>query len=85
MAGIIGTRIAPMFEVGRSYSFAMETEHGFGTSSYKVVAWDAPLLKLASVNEEDVVVNVGSSRFHSATPVDFDAAAPLDIDALISR
>jgi len=72
-----------VFEVGKSYSFAMETEHGFGTSSYKVIAWDAPLLKLAASAEKELVVNVGSSRFHSASPVDFDASAPLNINVLI--
>lgn len=72
-----------MFEVGKSYSFTMESIHGFGTSSYKVVAWEAPLLKLASVAEKELVVNVGSSRFHSAHPVNFDASGPLNISALI--
>jgi hypothetical protein len=72
-----------MFDIGRSYSFTMETEHGFGTSSYKVVAWEAPLLKLTAATEAEIIVNTGSAHFHSAKPVGFDAAAPMDINILL--
>lgn len=74
-----------MFEVGKSYSFATEDERGYGTSSYKVLAWEYPLLKLTSSSEREVILSVTSSRFHSAKPVGHDASAPLDIGILIAR
>lgn len=74
-----------VFEIGKSYSFATEDERGYGTSSYKVLAWEHPLLKLASVSESEMILNVSSSRFHSAKPVDHDASEPLDINILIRR
>lgn len=44
-------KAAAVFEVGKSYSFATEDERGYGTSSYKVIAWEHPLLKLTSSGE----------------------------------
>ncbi len=73
-----------MFEVGKSYSFTTEDENGFGTASYKVVAWDHPLLKLTSTGERELILSVASSRFHSAKPVDHDASAPVDFEILIA-
>lgn len=68
-----------MFEVGKSYSFAFDDQDGFGTASYKVIAWEAPLLTLASVNQTGFVLNTASLRFHSAKPLEFDASAPISI------
>lgn len=72
-----------MFEVGKSYSFTVDGPDGLGTSSYQVVAWEAPLLTLAALHEPNLILNTGSARFLSAKPVDFDATAPMDISAFI--
>ena len=77
-------KVAVVFEVGKSYSFATENERGFGTASYKVVAWEHPLVKLTSAGEREVLLNVMSSRFHSAKPVDHDASAPVDFNIVIA-
>ena len=72
-----------MFEVGKSYLFTIDDMDGLGTSSYQVVAWEAPLLTLASLYESNLILNTASARFLSAKPVDFDATAPMDISDFV--
>jgi hypothetical protein len=59
--------IEVMFEIGKWYTVWMiDAEHGEGYSSYKVVDFQAPLLKLHNPYENDLVVNVGSQMFVKA-------------------
>jgi hypothetical protein len=58
-----------MFEVGRRYRITTSDHDGTGSSSGTVVAWEAPLLKVESLDSYEII-NTAAPQFVSAEPDD---------------
>lgn len=71
---ILGARVAPMFEVGQDYRIHWLDGGNDTYSTFKVEAWEAPLLKV-SQGEDVTIFNTASSTFLKASP-----ARPYNLD-----
>jgi len=56
----------PMFEIGKEYTITTIAGDEEGSSLWKVVAFEHPLLKLYNQYEGELIVNVTSPNFVSA-------------------
>lgn len=68
MPKIVGARIPPMFEVGARYRINWLEGGQDTSSSFTVVAWEAPLLKVRQGDDAETVFNTSSSAFLKASP-----------------
>ncbi|WP_292229490.1 hypothetical protein [Brevundimonas sp.] len=79
MAAIMGSRIPPMFEVGETYQLEWAEGGDHTYQSAKVIAWEAPLLKV-ELQSGERIINTASALFIGATE---RHSPPLDIGALL--
>lgn len=66
--GVIGARIPPMFETGEDYRINWLEGGEVSFSTFTVVAWEAPLLKVKQGDDQETIFNTASSAFLSAKP-----------------
>lgn len=64
---IIGARIPPMFEIGQDYRINWMEGGEESYSTFTVVSWEAPLLKV-SQGEQETIFNTSASTFLKASP-----------------
>ncbi|MBG7616279.1 hypothetical protein IWC96_13460 [Brevundimonas sp. BAL450] len=57
-----------MFEIGKTYSFTVHDDGQVSHFAGEIVDWQAPLLKLTTSGEAEVILNTSSSAFIRAKP-----------------